>query len=90
MKILQVENNVYYRGARSRVTDVEEAISTLGFDKIHMVILTTAVFEGGADAVAMAHVLHYGVFSVADIRGHCINSGIPVRLIPNDQSWSAV
>lgn len=45
MKILRVANNVYYRGARSRVTDVEEAIGTLGFDKIHMVILTTAVFE---------------------------------------------
>jgi HD-like signal output (HDOD) protein len=45
MKILRVANNVYYRGARSRVTDIEEAIGTLGFDKIHMVILTTAVFE---------------------------------------------
>jgi putative nucleotidyltransferase with HDIG domain len=45
MKILRVANNVHYRGARSRVTDVEEAIGTLGFDKIHMVILTTAVFE---------------------------------------------
>ena len=44
-KVLRVANNVYYRGARSRVTDVEEAIGTLGFDKIHMVILTTAVFE---------------------------------------------
>ena len=52
--------------------------------------LTTAVFEGGADAVAMAHVLHYGVCSVADVRGHCISSGIPVRIVPNDQSWSAV
>jgi len=45
LKVLRVANNVYYRGARSRVTDVEEAIGTLGFDKIHMVILTTAVFE---------------------------------------------
>ena len=30
---------------RERVTDVGEAIGTLGFDKIHMVILTSSVFK---------------------------------------------
>ncbi len=45
MKVLRVANSVQYRGERQRVTDVCEAISTLGFDKIHMVILTSSVFK---------------------------------------------
>lgn len=35
--------------------------------------------NGHADAVAMAHVLHYGEMSIADIRGHAKRSGIDVR-----------
>lgn len=35
--------------------------------------------EGRADAVAMAHVLHYGTMSVDDIRKACLDEGIPVR-----------
>ena len=34
---------------------------------------------GGADAVAMAHVLHYNHFTIDDVRKYCINSGISVR-----------
>ncbi len=45
MKVLRVANSVQYRGERERVTDVGEAIATLGFDKIHMVILTSSVFK---------------------------------------------
>lgn len=45
MKVLRVANSVRYRGERERVTDVGEAIGTLGFDKIHMVILTSSVFK---------------------------------------------
>ena len=45
MKVLRVANSVQYRGERERVTDVSDAISTLGFDKIHMVILTSSVFK---------------------------------------------
>ena len=45
MKILRVANSVRYRGERQRVTDINEAINTLGFDKIHMVILSASVFK---------------------------------------------
>ena len=38
-----------------------------------------AQFHLNADAIAMAHVLHYGVYSVPEIREHCIQAGIPVR-----------
>lgn len=37
------------------------------------------VKEGNADAIAMAHVLHYGHFTVNEIREHCIKAGLPVR-----------
>ena len=39
----------------------------------------SVVRSGDADAIAMAHVLHYGVYSVPEIRDYCIQSGIPVR-----------
>ncbi len=45
MKVLRIANSVQYRGERQKVTDVGEAIGTLGFDKIHMVILTSSVFK---------------------------------------------
>jgi len=37
------------------------------------------VKDSHADAVAMAHVLHYGHYQVDDIRTHCVERGIPVR-----------
>lgn len=37
------------------------------------------IVSGHADAVAMAHVLHYGEMSIADIRGDAKHSGIEVR-----------
>ena len=38
-----------------------------------------AVFQGRADAVAIAHVLHYGELSVSDIRAYARGEGVPVR-----------
>jgi len=46
--------------------------------------LNAAVRQSRVDAVAMAHVLHYGVYSVAEIRSHCIGQDIPVRTVPNN------
>ena len=42
---------------------------------------SSAVFDGGADAIAMAHVLHYGLTSISEVRNHFIEQGIPVREI---------
>ena len=36
--------------------------------------------DGHADAVAMAHILHYDHYQIEDVRGHCIEQNIPVRL----------
>ena len=41
--------------------------------------LEAVVQFGGADAVAMAHVLHYGLCQVPDVRKYCRDAGIPVR-----------
>ena len=45
MKILRVANTSFYRGGRDRITDANEAIGTLGFEKIRNVVLTTSVFK---------------------------------------------
>ena len=37
------------------------------------------VNTGHADAIAMAHVLHYGHFAVEDVRKHCLDNQIAVR-----------
>ena len=41
--------------------------------------LVDAVKLGEADAVAMAHVLHYGVCSLNELRAICHSQNIPVR-----------
>ena len=43
--------------------------------------LMKAVHEGGADAVAMASVLHYGIHTISEVRKYCISEAIPVRTI---------
>ncbi len=43
-----------------------------------------AVSAGGADAIAMAHVLHYGHFSVDEIRDFARQQAIPVRISGDD------
>ena len=50
--------------------------------------LDAVILEAGADAVAMAHVLHYGKCSISDIRSHCIQAEIPVRLVASDHPGS--
>jgi len=42
--------------------------------------LNKVVNDGHADAVAMAHVLHYGHYTVNEIRQYCIDKNIPVRV----------
>ena len=53
-----------------------------------LVDLDAVILEAGADAVAMAHVLHYGKCSIGDIRSHCIQAEIPVRLVASDHPGS--
>ncbi|MEL0114452.1 MAG: imidazole glycerol phosphate synthase cyclase subunit, partial [Rickettsiales bacterium] len=43
--------------------------------------LDAVVRDGGADAVAMAYVLHYGKLALPDIRDHAAQAGIPVRTV---------
>ena len=38
-----------------------------------------AALEAGADAVLVASILHYGRFSMADVREHLAAAGVPVR-----------
>jgi len=38
--------------------------------------------EGHADAIAMAHVLHYDHLTISQIREYCISQEIPVRRLP--------
>ena len=47
-RILRIANTSFYRGGRERVTCANEAIGTIGFDKIKDVILTTSVFKAFA------------------------------------------
>jgi cyclase len=42
--------------------------------------IVEAVTEGGADAVGIAHVLHYGVHSLPDIRDYLTRHDIEVRI----------
>ena len=44
-RILRIANTSFYRGNREKVTCANEAIGTIGFDKIKDVILTTSVFK---------------------------------------------
>ncbi len=41
--------------------------------------LKGVVIEGQVDAVAMAHVLHYEVFAINEIRDYCLSEKFPVR-----------
>jgi cyclase len=41
--------------------------------------IDTVIKDGHADAIAMAHVLHYNDLTIDDVRNHCVSSNIPVR-----------
>lgn len=47
-RILRIANTSMYRGSKQKVTCANEAIGTIGFDKIKDVILTTTVFKAFA------------------------------------------
>lgn len=61
------------------VTDVVNipVIASGGMGKLDHI--DPVIQHGHADAVAMAHVLHYSHLSLLDIRKHCIEHDIPVR-----------
>jgi cyclase len=42
--------------------------------------LAAAVTEGGADAALVASIVHYGTYTVRDLKGHLAARGIPVRI----------
>jgi cyclase len=44
--------------------------------------LYDALTEGGADAALIASMLHYGTYTVADVKGYLSQRGLPIRAIP--------
>jgi cyclase len=43
--------------------------------------LAEAVTAGGADAALVASIVHYGTYTVRDLKEHMASRGIPVRLV---------
>ena len=77
MKILRVANTSFYRGSRERVTDANEAIGTLGFEKIRNVILTTSVFKMFSEKKAEEQ------FSLEGLWKHSLGVAAASRTIAN-------
>lgn len=69
--------------AVSKITTIP-LIASGGMGELHH--LDEAFQNGGADAVAMAHVLHYGKYGVGEIRQHAIDAKLPVRKIQTDEA----
>jgi HD-like signal output (HDOD) protein len=84
MKILRVANTSFYRGGRDRVTDANEAIGTLGFEKIRNVVLTTSVFKMFSGPSAEQK------FSLEGLWKHCLGVASASRCIANflGKSWN--
>ena len=83
MKILRVANTSFYRGGRDRVTDANEAIGTLGFEKIRNVVLTTSVFKMFSGPSAEQK------FSLEGLWKHCLGVASASRSIAKSlgKSW---
>ena len=83
MKILRVANTSFYRGNRERVTDANEAIGTLGFEKIRNVVLTTSVFKMFSGPSAEEK------FSLEGLWKHCLGVASASRCIAKylGKSW---
>jgi len=77
MKILRVANTSFYRGDRDRVTDANEAIGTLGFEKIRNVVLTTSVFKMFSGPSAERK------FSLEGLWKHCLGVAAASRCVAN-------
>jgi len=45
--------------------------------------IDAVIDDAHADAVAMAHVLHYNHLTISDVRTHCIEHDVPVRCHPD-------
>jgi cyclase len=43
--------------------------------------LADALTQGGADAALVASIVHYGTYTVRDLKDHLANRGIPVRIL---------
>jgi imidazole glycerol-phosphate synthase subunit HisF len=67
-----------------RVTDEVTIPVIAGGGMGKLTDINEVINEGHADAVAMAHVLHYGHLSVPEVRKHCLNQNIPVRYVNID------
>ena len=84
MKILRVANTSFYRqSGRERVTDANEAIGTLGFEKIRNVVLTTSVFKMFSGPSAEQK------FSLQGLWKHCLGVASASRCVANylGKSW---
>lgn len=70
------------------VTDVVTipVIASGGMGKLDDI--NTVIKDGHADAVAMAHVLHYENHTVPEIRQHCVDNKIPVRQLSSDMEYT--
>jgi cyclase len=44
--------------------------------------LADALIDGKADAALVASIVHYGTYTVRDLKEHLAAQGIPVRLLP--------
>jgi cyclase len=44
--------------------------------------LVQALTDGGASAVLLSSILHYGEFTIAQIKSHLAARGVPVRALP--------
>jgi putative nucleotidyltransferase with HDIG domain len=82
-RILRVANTSYYRGNREKVTDANEAIGTLGFEKIRNVVLTTSVFKMFSGPSAAEK------FSLEGLWKHCLGVASASRSIARylGKSW---
>ena len=82
-RILRVANTNFYRGSREKVTDANEAIGTLGFEKIRNVALTTSVFKMFSGPSAADK------FSLEGLWKHCLGVASASRTIAKylGKSW---
>jgi len=58
-------------------------IASGGVGELHH--LAEGINEGGADAVLVASILHYGEYSIAEAKRAMAEAGVPVRLIEGDE-----
>lgn len=77
-RILKIANTSFYRGNREKVTDANDAIGMLGFDKIKDLILTTSVFKVFASKDSAED-----RFSLEGFWKHCIGVAAASRNLAN-------